>query len=89
MRQHDFADHEVVSFWRALEWFDRSDVAAAGAHAAPDPAEAARHWKLATDAAQTGLRFWRTLKFPVPPGVRRPGRPAGADWSPARKAMAR
>lgn len=83
---HDFADFELVTFTRALEWFDQADAKAAQAADAKDPAESARLLKVSMDAATTALRFWRTLKFPPPVGVRRPGRPSGPDWSASRKA---
>jgi len=84
---HEFADHERIVLERALEWFDRSDAAAAQATSA-DGAERARLEKLALDAATAGLRFWRSLKWPSPVGVRRPGRPSGAEWSRARREAA-
>lgn len=74
---HDFERHELVTFERALRWWDRSDRAANDGDL-----------KLAIDCSSAALRHWRVLKFPAPAGIRRPGRPSGADWSPARQAAA-
>ena len=85
--RHAFEAHEVVTFTRALRWFDCSDALMAQAERATEREKAAL-LKQAMDSANTGLRHWRALKWPAPDGVRRPGRPAGANWSPARKAVA-
>lgn len=84
---HDFADHELVAFERALKWWDVSDTAFASAEE-KSGRERAELMKLALDASNSALRHWRTLKFPTPAGVRRPGRPAGDNWSAHRKQAA-
>jgi hypothetical protein len=86
-RQHEFADHEVVTFRRALEAWDAADRIMAEAEGAPGP-ERVRLQRLSVDMATSALRHWRTLKFQTTPeATRRPGRPSGAEWSPKRKAQ--
>jgi hypothetical protein len=84
---HKFEAHERVAFERSLRWFDRSDVLLLAADKA-EPREAAQLFKLAMDAATSGLRFWRTLKFTDGTAARRPGRPSDADWSRKRQLQA-
>ncbi len=80
-----WAAHELVAFQRALEWFDRSDALIASAAAATGR-EAAGFLKLSMDASNTGLRYWRTLKFiDADQAARRPGRPSDDGWSAKRK----
>ena len=85
--RHRFEPHELVAFERALGWWDKSDAWLLASEAA-EGREQAQLVKQSLDAAQTALRYWRTLKF-TDPSVpkRRPGRPAGDDWSPERRAM--
>jgi len=82
MAENTFMPHEVVTFTRALTWFDLADalqLEAEGLHGREKDAKL----KAAGDASTTGLRFWRTLKFvdPTRP-ARRPGRPPGKTWPP-------
>src|SRR5688500_6577122 len=74
LRLHDFEQHELIIFRRALEWWDRADAAALKGD-----------MKMAIDCASAALRHWRVLKFPALPGTRRPGRQPGAEWSPERR----
>jgi hypothetical protein len=81
--QHHFADFELVTFERALRWFDKADawlVESAGV-TGPDQA---RLVKQSMDASNCGLRYWRTLKF-VDGAARRPGRPSDDSWSAKRR----
>src|SRR5688500_14610819 len=73
--RHTCEAHELITFGRALRWWDRSDAAAARAD-----------MRLAIDCASAALRHWRVLKFPAPAGVRRPGRQPGAEWNAERRA---
>ncbi len=82
--RHRFADFELVTFRRALQWFDRSDAVSAQAATATGREQAAL-LKLSMDSANTGLRFWRQLKFTDGQPARRPGRPSGDEWSPKRR----
>lgn len=82
----EFERHELVTFERALRWFDASDALFASAQDAKEPKEQRDLLKQSMDASNTALRHWRALKWPTPAGARRPGRPSGAEWSPARKA---
>lgn len=84
--RHSFEAHELIAFERALRWWDAADQLMANTDG-DEKARAAR-LKQAMDASSTALRHWRALKWPTPEGVRRPGRPAGAEWSPTRKAAA-
>lgn len=84
---HDFGAHELVAFERALKWWDVSDTAFADAESRTGR-ERAELMKLSLDASNAALRCWRTLRFPAPIGARRPGRPAGNDWSAHRKQAA-
>jgi hypothetical protein len=84
---HTFEGFELVTFTRALKWWDVSDAFYADAMTATGKDRAAL-LKLSMDANSSALRCWRTLRFPVPAGVRRPGRPSGANWSTARKVAA-
>ena len=84
---HHFEQFELVAFERALRWFDLSDQWLTDAEAASG-AERSRLVKQGMDAATSGLRFWRTLKFADDAAVRRPGRPSGDDWSAKRKLQA-
>jgi hypothetical protein len=74
---NDFAPHEDDQLGRALRWFDVADCLQREAGKLKGPERIAR-LKSAGDAATTGLRHWRTLKFvdPAKP-ARRPGRPPG------------
>ena len=81
---HRFEAHELVAFERALTWFDLSDQWLLDA-AAAEGRERAQLTKQAMDAATSGLRFWRTLKFVDGNQARRPGRPSDGDWSAKRK----
>ena len=80
---HDFADHEIVVFERALRWWMASDAASTAA--AEATGSELQRLTRRVDAATAALRHWRALKFPVPEGVRRPGRPSGDAWSAQRK----
>ena len=82
---HDFEPHELVTFRRALRWWDVADGFESSAMAV-DGKERAALLKLSIDASNAALRCWRTLKFPSPDGVRRPGRPSDGQWSAKRKA---
>jgi hypothetical protein len=77
-RLHDFQEYELIPFERALRWWDASDAAMLDGKPS-----------LAMDLANAALRHWKTLKFPPPPGARRPGRPSGENWSHERQAAAR
>ena len=89
MDLNDFGAHEIVTFERALVWWDRADAWLAESEALEGKAAAAKA-KQSMDAATTALRFWRTLKFTDPNAqARRPGRPSGASWSPKRRAALR
>lgn len=77
---NDFRAHELIVFWRALCWWDLSDRWLAESARAP-VRDRGRLVRQARDAAQTALRYWRTLKFVDPEGPRpRIGRPSGPDW---------
>ena len=83
--QHSFADYELVTFERALRWFDRADAWLTASATVTGP-EQARLVKQSMDASNCGLRYWRTLKFAA--GVaRRPGRPSDSEWSPKRRLL--
>jgi hypothetical protein len=84
--RHRFADFELVTFRKALEWFDRADALCADADRA-DGRESAALLKQAMDASCCGLRFWRQLKFTGGEAARRPGRPSGDLWSAKRQAQ--
>lgn len=86
-KDNDFDGHEIVVFERALRWWDVSDDAAKRATSATG-AELARLTKLSLDASTAALRHWRALKFESASGAKRPGRPAGVNWSKERKAAA-
>ncbi len=77
MAENTFMPHEVVTFTRALTWFDLADALQLEAETLSGREKDAK-LKAAGDASTTGLRFWRTLKFvdPAKP-IRRPGRPSG------------
>lgn len=65
-----FAPHELMTFARALKWFDVSDRLLREAKV-----------KAASDASTSALRLWRTLKFTDPSvPTRRPGRPPKSRW---------
>jgi len=82
---HDFERYEQLMLHRALEWWDRADAWLVESQTATGP-EQARLVKQSMDAANTALRHWRLLKFAPPATVpTRPGRPAGFNWSAARK----
>ena len=87
MEPHAFEAHELVTFERALAWWDRSDAWLEASEKA-EGKEQAQLIKQSLDGATAALRCWRTLKF-LDPAVpkRRPGRPSGADWSAERKAL--
>ena len=82
MRENDFMPHEVVTFARALRWFDLADALQLEAEGLSGREKDAK-LKAAGDASTTGLRFWRTLRFvdPAKP-TRRSGRPPGKPWPP-------
>jgi hypothetical protein len=82
-----FAAPELELLERALRWFDRADGLCQAADAATDARERAGLLKQGMDAATTGLRFWRQLRFTDGSLARRPGRPAGPDWSPKRRRL--
>jgi hypothetical protein len=87
-RRHTFEEHERLVLAAALEWWDRSTAWLLESESASGR-DKAQLRKAALDAAQSGLRFWRTLKFPASDGIPvRPGRPAGDAWSPVRRAGA-
>jgi hypothetical protein len=79
---NDFAPHEDDQLERALRWYDVADRLLHEAEKL-DGRERGARLKAAGDAATTGLRHWRTLKFvdPTKP-ARRPGRPSGKRWPP-------
>jgi len=79
---NDFAAHEDDQLERALKWYDVADSLLREAERL-DGRERGARLKAAGDAATTGLRHWRTLKFvdPTRP-TRRPGRPPGKPWPP-------
>jgi hypothetical protein len=83
---HDFEQHELVAFGRALEWWDRSDAWIKASETATG-GDRAVLVKQSLDAATMGLRHWRTLKFRDGEAARRPGRPSGDAWSPKRRAL--
>jgi len=85
---HTFEPHELVTFTRALRWFDRADTLCAAADRAGDAREGAALLKQAMDASTTALRFWRQLKFTDGTAARRPGRPSGDNWSLKRQLQA-
>jgi hypothetical protein len=86
--EHQFEANELVSFRRALEWFDRSDALIASADGMADARERAALTKQAMDASDCGLRYWRVLKFVDPVMKRRPGRPSDDGWSIQRREQA-
>jgi hypothetical protein len=67
---------------------DVADASLEGAGNTDDPKQKAALLKLSLDASNAALRCWRTLKFPTPEGVRRPGRPSGDSWNRRRKVNA-
>ena len=82
---HEFGEHELVAFERALQWWDRSDAWLVDSEACTGRERAALV-KESLDAAQIALRYWKVLKFPPPEGTtRRPGRPSGDMWSARRR----
>jgi len=81
-----FDPHEVVTFRRALEWWDRSDRWMAESEQATGRERGALV-KQALDASTAALRHWKALKF-TDATTRRPGRPSGPNWSASRKAAA-
>jgi hypothetical protein len=85
-QDNEFDAHEIVVFERALRWWDVSDDAAKQAATATG-AELTRFTKLSLDASTAALRHWRALKFETGT-AKRPGRPAGVNWSKHRKAAA-
>lgn len=88
IRDHEFEAHELPLLMSALRWRDRSAAWLEESEQAIGREEA-RLVKQSLDAAQTSLRHWRALKFTDADGkTRRPGRPAGADWSPKRRQQA-
>ena len=84
MAENTFMPHEVVTFTRALTWFDLADALQVEAEGLSGREKDAK-LRAAGDASTTGLRFWRTLKFvdPAKP-TRRPGRPPGKGWAQMR-----
>ena len=83
---HTFEARELVTFERALRWFDRSEQWLAEA-AGAEGRERAQLVKQSLDASTAGLRFWKTLRF-VDGLPRRVGRPSDDAWSPQRKRQA-
>ena len=83
--EHTFEPYELVTFTRALRWFDRADALCLAADAASTAREGAALLKQAMDASTTALRFWRQLKFTDGTPARRPGRPSGDEWSAKRR----
>ena len=75
-----FAEFELVTFTRALRWWDVSDRLLAEAEALSGR-DFDRELKSAADAATTALRFWRSLKFTSGAPARRPGRPTKASYA--------
>lgn len=89
VRDHEFEAHELPLLVSALTWRDKSVVWLAESEKATGR-EQARLVKQSLDSAQTSLRHWRALKFTDADSVaRRPGRPAGDEWSPKRRRQAR
>src|SRR5262245_46346734 len=89
MGEHRFEPHETATFESYLRWRDRSEQWMAESKRATGR-DQARLVKQGIDAAQTSLRHLRALKFTDPDALtRRPGRPAGDNWSAKRKAQAR
>src|SRR5215831_18643957 len=86
---NDFAAHEDDQLERALRWYDVADRLLHEAEKL-DGRERAARLKAAGDAATTGLRHWRTLKFtdPAKP-ARRSERPSGKSWAQMRADMLR
>jgi hypothetical protein len=70
LAENHFAPHELITFTRALRWFDISDRLLRDAKIKP-----------AADASTSALRLWRMLKFTDPSvPTRRPGRPPKSHW---------
>jgi hypothetical protein len=84
--EHHFEVFELTALERSLRWFDKADAWLQQAEEAGVEARAAAVLvKQSMDASNCGLRYWRTLKFTDGTPARRPGRPAGPDWSAKRK----
>jgi hypothetical protein len=81
LASNDFAAHELVTFTRALKWWDVSDTLLIEGASLTGRARDQK-FKAAGDAATTALRFWRSLKFATPVPARRPGRPGKTSWTP-------
>jgi hypothetical protein len=86
LSNHDFAEHELVAFTRALRWWDVADTLLSEAETLVGRERDAK-FKAAGDASTSALRCWKTLKF-TDDATRRPGRPSGPRWSAARRAAA-
>jgi hypothetical protein len=90
LADNEFSDSELITFARALKWWDLSDKLLAEAATAGSGQAQAQLTKLSLDAATSALRHWKTLKFTdASKPARRPGRPSGDGWSPARAEGAR
>jgi len=83
---NDFAAHEDDQLERALKWYDVADRLLCEAEKLNGRERSAR-LKAAGDAATTGLRHWRTLKFTDPARPVRLGRPPGRNWAPMQANM--
>jgi hypothetical protein len=81
--RHEFGEHEVVVFTRALTWWDVSDSLLTEA-ASLTGRERDSKLRAAGDASTAALRHWKTLRFTTRQPARRPGRPADAQWSAVR-----
>jgi hypothetical protein len=81
---HDFERYEDLVLTRSLRWFDLSDKWLAQAERAKSEKQRRVLIAQARDASQTGLRFWRALKFSGDDPTRRAGRPSDRAWSSQR-----
>jgi hypothetical protein len=82
--RHHFEARELYVFERALKWWDQSDTWLLASETATGR-DQARLVKQSMDAASAALRLWRSLKFVDVQAARRPGRPAGDNWSLKRR----
>jgi len=84
MEANDFAPHELVTFARALQWWDLADQLLQEATSLTGRERLAR-LKAAGDASTAALRHWRGLRFvdPARPAPRI-GRPSGSRWDAPR-----
>ena len=89
--EYDFVPHEAELFEQCLRSQELDDRIAAIVDAEGVRVDGKPHNMLAAlrDARQTALRMWRAVGFKVEDEERRrPGRPAGDQWNPKRKAAA-